>query len=457
MSISRSESYLCFALILVCHAGPSYAQVDCQSEFYPGRVLVRFKPNTAMSAKTNVHRSAGSSRTIRSFRKIDGLELVEVAVGHERAAAELYKRNTSVLYAEPDYLLHLQEEPHFGKQWGLSNSGNEITGCTGCPDPGTVNADIDAKEAWSIWTGDPDFLIGVVDTGVNFNHADLQANIWHNPGEIGLDALNRNKSTNGEDDDGNGCIDDVHGCNFFANPPNGDVMDTNSHGTHVAGIIAGKGDNNTGISGVNWHAKIVALKIGLPGTNCSAASDAIQAMDYCIANNIQLTNHSWGGTGSCTGLCDSFATANSQITGGHLAVVSAGNVTIDTPFPNNDSVPMYPASCSSGSIIAVASIDNDAVIASTSHYGATSVDVGAPGVNIYSTVLSNDYDFKSGTSMAAPHVTGLVALLWSRTEWSSSQVKARVLETVTPIRSLHQFGDTPVFTQGMINAYRALA
>jgi subtilisin family serine protease len=209
---------------------------------------VRFRPGTTRATKEDAHNGAGSLRTIREFHAVSGLMLVEVPDGRVDEAIEAYRRNPAVLYAEPDCMVcadTIPNDPDFGLLWGLHNTGQTVN-----DDPGTPGADIRAVGAWDYWTGDPDFRIAVIDTGVDYTHPDLAANIWTNQAELNGEP--------GVDDDGNGYVDDIHGYDFYDN--DGDPMDEYGHGTHVSGTIGGVANNSEGVAGVNWDCKIVALR-----------------------------------------------------------------------------------------------------------------------------------------------------------------------------------------------------
>jgi subtilisin family serine protease len=233
----------------------------------------------------NAHKLARSLQTIKAYRAVSDLMLVEVLEGKVNEAVEAYREDPSVLYAEPDYLVYATiapDDPDFGFLWGLHNSGQTIEG-----DPGTPDADIDADRAWTFWTGDPDFRIAVIDTGIDYTHPDLAANIWANPDEaagdangdgcpgvcgvdddgdglIDEDSMGRQPGEYGyvndlpDDDDENGYADDIHGYDFHYDDP--DPADDDTHGSHVAGTIGAVGDNGLGVVGVNWQCKLVALK-----------------------------------------------------------------------------------------------------------------------------------------------------------------------------------------------------
>ena len=216
--------------------------------FYPERLLVRFKPTAGRSTRHAIHEAAQAKSVLREYHVVDGLQLVQVSKDQRADALAVYQSHPEVLYAEPDYYVYPDEIPNdtdFGLLWGLHNTGQTVNG-----DPGTPGADINALEAWDFWTGDPDFRIAVIDTGVDYNHPDLEANIWTNPDEI---------PGNWRDDDGNGYRDDVHGYDFFEE--DGDPMPIDYHGSHVAGTIGAVADNALGVAGVNRQCNIVALKI----------------------------------------------------------------------------------------------------------------------------------------------------------------------------------------------------
>lgn len=215
---------------------------------HPSRLLVRFRPGVTRAAKEEAHEAGRGLRTLEEYHAVSDLMLVEVPEGTVDKAVAAYRKNPNVLYAEPDCLLCVDDipnDPDFGLLWGLQNTGQTVV-----DKPGTPGSDIQAVQAWDYWAGDPDFRIAVIDTGVDYTHPDLAANIWTNELEL-----------NGQpdvDDDGNGYIDDIHGYDFYDD--DGDPMDESGHGTHVSGTIGGVGDNNKGVVGVNWDCRIVALR-----------------------------------------------------------------------------------------------------------------------------------------------------------------------------------------------------
>jgi hypothetical protein len=283
--------------------------------------------------------------------------------------------------------------------------------------------------------------VAVIDTGIDFNHPDLQGNIWVNPGEIANDGI---------DNDGNGYIDDVRGWNFVTNTNN--PQDGNGHGTHVAGTIAAKGNNGIGVAGVAWNAKIVPLKF-LSDTGSGTTANAIKAIDYCTANGIKLSNNSWGG-----GLFDSLLLQAITNAGAadHLFIAAAGNSAL-----NIDVDLSYPASYNLSNMVNVASTTNTGALSTFSNFGVATVQVAAPGSNVFSTwpvaltVLGqpNGYNSISGTSMAAPHVTGLAALLRGKMpSWTATQVRSAILGSTKPLTALAG----RIGREGIISAYNAL-
>jgi subtilisin family serine protease/PKD repeat protein len=309
-----------------------------------------------------------------------------------KAALEKLKNHPAVAYAEPNYLVNAEVTPNdsrFDELWALNNTGQ-----TG----GLTDADIDASEAWDISTGSSDVVVGVIDTGVDYNHPDLAANAWVNPGEIADDGI---------DNDNNGYIDDVHGINAITN--SGDPMDDAGHGSHVSGTIGATGNNNEGVVGVNHHVAIAGCKF-LDAAGSGTTADALKCMDYMVALknngiNVRVLNNSWGGGGSSQAMIDAI---NASQTADILFVAAAGNSAVD-----NDSNPHYPSSYNHDSVLSIASTTDSDDMSGFSQWGLTSVDLGAPGSAILSTIPGGGYDSFSGTSMATPHVAGVAALVLS--------------------------------------------
>ena len=324
------------------------------------------------------------------------------------------------------------DDPQFPDLWGLNNTGQ-----TG----GTPDADIDAPEAWAITTGSSSTIIAVVDTGAQVGpgfsgsvgtHPDLAGNLWVNPDEV---------PGNGIDDDGNGFVDDIHGWNFLDNASWLFFSEAeDDHGTHVAGTIGAQGNNGIGVTGVTWDAQVMILKF--LGPSGGFTSDAIMAIQYATDEGARVINASWGGGGFSLALKSAIEAC------GCLFVAAAGNSNVDT-----DSSAHYPSSYDSPNLVAVAATDHNDQKASFSNYGATTVDLGAPGLSIISTLPMSTYGAFSGTSMAAPHVSGAAALVYSQSpSLTAVQVKDQVLGSVDPIPALSGI----TVTGGRLNVANAL-
>jgi subtilisin family serine protease/PKD repeat protein len=393
-----------------------------EPEYVAGQLIVKFKDTREPSTDFR------KKYAIDSAKKLTKQSLYVLTTKQDlKKLIPLVSQNPSVEYAEPNYILHVQgfpNDPKFPQQWSLNNTG--ISG-----------ADIDAPEAWDA-THDSDVAVGIIDTGIDYTHPDLVENIWKNPGEI---------VGNGIDDDDNGYVDDVYGWDFVNEDNN--PYDDHGHGTHVAGIIGASGNNGIGITGIAWNVKVAALKfLNFNGTGTT--EDAIEAIQYANVTGFKITNNSWGGSVFSQSLYDAIYGTHVQ---GNLFIAAAGN-----QGANMDLTPAYPGAYDLPNIISVASTDSNDGKASNSNYGQTSVDLGAPGVGIYSTVPipgcvlcdPTGYKVLNGTSMAAPHVSGFAALLWSRDSGASNlEIKNFILSTTDPINSLE--GKT--VTGGRLNIY----
>lgn len=315
-------------------------------------------------------------------------------------------------------------------QYALNNIGQN---------EGTNDADIDTIEAWDVTTGSSSVVTAVIDSGIDLTHPDLAANLWTNPGEIAGDNL---------DNDNNGYIDDVNGWDFVNNDKL--PLDDHGHGTHVAGIIGARGNNNLGIAGVNWNASLMALKF-LDENNVGSVADAAEAINYAtmmrtrVTNpvNIRVINASWGGSGVNSDVLRMAieASAAADI----LFVAAAGNGDVFGRGQNIEAVPFFPASFTTANIISVAATDRNDQLAAFSNFGATSVDIAAPGVSIWSTDLPvnipTDGDgftnTRSGTSMAAPYVAGVASLIWSASPTATvAEVRQAILAGGDPLANL---------------------
>jgi subtilisin family serine protease len=393
----------------------------------PGEVIVKYSAGVPAAMRSLVLTSVPGTLPVSDFDFIDA-QLVRVNGMSTADAIAALRQNPNVVYAEPNYILRAYatpNDPRFAELYGMRNTGQ-----TG----GTAGADIRATSAWDIFTGDPNLKIGVIDTGVDYTHPDLVNNVWTNPGEI---------PGNGIDDDGNGYIDDVHGYDFVNN--DGDPMDDHYHGTHCSGTIAGEGDNGIGVAGVNWHAKIVGIKF-LDASGSGSTAAAISGIQYAIAVGCRLTSNSWGGGGVSQALEDAINAAGAA---GQLFVCAAGNA-----GSNIDATPSYPASYASQYIISVAATDHNDGLASFSNYGLTSVDLGAPGVDILSCQPGGQYQLLSGTSMATPHVAGACGLAWGRFPSATNlQIKQLIMSKADPIPSL----TGKCVTGARLNVFMAIA
>ncbi|HJQ97500.1 MAG TPA: S8 family peptidase, partial [Candidatus Polarisedimenticolaceae bacterium] len=349
-----------------------------------GRVLVKFKPHLSDAAIAALNASLGS-RISGSFRHAPDLKLVSLPRGMSvTEGVRWFAHRPEVVRAEPDAIFEIDVVPidaRFGDQWGLHNVGQ---------DNGLADFDVDAPEAWDLISASPTVVIGSIDTGVQLNHMDLSS-VWTNPGE---------QPGNGIDDDGNGYVDDLNGYDFFNH--DGGPWDDNAHGTHVMGIAAASGNNGIGVAGVTWNAKVMALKVCNACGQCPCSA-IVPAVDYATDMGARVTNNSYGGTFQCAGLDEAIGRAEAA---GVLFVAAAGNSSSD-----NDQTHVFPAGFDHDNIIAVAATARDGTLAAFSNYGATTVDLGAPGQAIWSTIPDKTFGIMSGTSMAAPFVTGAIALL----------------------------------------------
>ncbi len=422
-------------------------------EFDKSTILVRFQASAAKSARDALCDSVGGV-VEHEYSLVPNLICLRINVSVAEALSAFQARPDLVQYAEPNRYLQAVATPndhlYSSLQWGAINTGQIIDiSWTPVPVPGfdqtgTPGADANLEAAWDITTGDADFVIAVIDTGIDHNHLDLDPNIWENPGETGVDGMGNLMSTNGIDDDSNGYIDDVRGWDFV-NDDNDTTGDNPFHGSHVAGILGAAGNNGIGIAGVNWRCKIMPLQF-LDATGFGLCSDAARAIEYACDKGVKVSNNSYGDPNVDQSLLDAVTAARDM---GHLFVAASGN--------NGNSLPFYPASFDLDNIISVAAVDNLDQLAGFSNFGATSVDLGAPGVGVPSTVNQNGqmtFESLQGTSMASPQVAGAAALLWSAMPgWTFTQVRSQILSTVRPIPALV---DVTV-TEGTLDVGAALA
>jgi subtilisin family serine protease len=392
-----------------------------------GTVLVGYHAWVADARAAQVEQEEGAERSDVVGNRT---HVLRVPTGEVATRIAALKRRAEVRYAEPNYILHadvVPNDPQFGQLWGLRNTGQVVNGTAG-----TAGADIKAEPAWSVTTGSASVVVGVVDTGIDYTHPDLAANVWSNPGGIG------------------GCAAGTHGYNAIRRTC--DPMDDNNHGSHVSGTIGAVGNNGVGVAGVNWTTRLMGLKfLGANGSGTTA--DAITAIDFAVQAkiagvNVRVLNNSWGGGGFSQALLDEINKAGAN---GILFVAAAGNSSA-----NNDVSPHYPSSYGTANEIAVAATDQNDGLASFSNYGPRSVDLGAPGTNILSTITGAQYAYFNGTSMATPHVVGAAALILSAPGQSGltvAQLKSAILTNVDLLPSLAGL----TATGGRLNVCKAIA
>jgi subtilisin family serine protease len=412
--------------------------------FVPGEILVQFKSNMTEQSAENALDSINGEvlENIRTAAKMYESEdkrgdLVLARFQPDIAMSDAIsrlKQNPNVDFAEPNWIYTHQavsNDPYYtnGSLWGMYGDGTSPVNQYGSQ----------AGEAWAAGhTGSSSVYVGVIDEGIQFDHPDLSGQVWTNPFD----------PVDGVDNDGNGYVDDTHGWDFdgddnsiYDGSTQGKLDD---HGTHVSGTIGAK-SNGTGVVGVNWNVTLISGKF--LGRNGGTTADAIKAVDYFTdlktrhGLNIVATNNSWGGGGFSQGLLDAI---NRGGDAGILFVAAAGNGGRDGVGDNNDSTASYPSNyqCTSNGksydcVIAVAAITSSGAKSSFSNYGATTVDIGAPGSGIYSTTAYNTYSSYSGTSMATPHVTGAAALYAStHSGASAATIKNAILSSAVPTSSL---------------------
>ncbi len=392
-----------------------------KSDYVKGEILVKYKSSAINLKKSSGRAQADKFESGQGLKKLSEFKNMNVRLlKSNKSTSDMVKElksDPSVDYAEPDYTRHLDTDPNdafFGLQWALNNSGQAVNGKTG-----TAGDDIKAPTAWSAENSSAySVIVADIDTGVNYNHQDLSANMW----------------------DGTNCVDenDVlisggcpnHGWNYATNYPIGDndPMDTDGHGTFVAGIIAGDANNATGVSGVSYynHIKLMPVEFGL-----DVASE-IEAIDFAKNNGAKVINASFGGS--------SYSQAEKDAIDAFpgIFVASAGNNGTD-----NDATPVYPASYGSSNIISVASTDQNDNLSSFSDYGAVSVDIAAPGENIISTYYNptspsnTSYGYGDGTSFAAPYVSGVAAVLFGQfPNFTTTDLKNQILDTGETVANL---------------------
>ena len=402
-------------------------------------VLVKFKSGVSQDAIDALSARFNDQIEDRIENAPGWIAIDDLDDASPAATVREYLLLPEVEYAEENFEINLTEavdssivpvfphDPQFIEQWALQNSGQR---------GGKEGADISAPLAWATTTGSEEVVVAVLDTGVDYNHEDLKPNMWTRPA-----------SMEAYQDADLGSVDDEYGFNAVENAS--DPMDDNGHGTHCAGIIGAEGENDLGIAGVNWKVRIMPLKFMNAGGS-GTTKDAIEAINYAINRkkagvNVRIISASWGSTQRSRALEDVIRKAYEADI---LFVAAAGNSSV-----SNDRTPHFPSSYNVPNVVSVAALDRNDQLAKFSNWGAKSVAIGAPGVDILSTWLGNAYEEKSGTSMATPVVAGVAALIVAEHQGMSvDDVRKKLLASTDPIVALK--GKT--VTGGRINAAKAL-
>lgn len=395
-------------------------QASRESKAVPGQYIVRLKTHGASSMRASSLEKIFGGAVVDRLR--DDMFLVQRDPSESAPKAlSVLRANDLVASASLNEIVSIHRAPsdsEYSKLWGMNNAGGPDTNGV----RGLKGVDIGAEKAWDKTTGSKDVVVAIIDTGVDFKIPDLAGNAWTNQVEAAGKA--------GVDDDANGYVDDIHGYNFVANK--GDSTDDNGHGSHCAGTIGGRGDDGRGVAGVNWNVSIMAVKF-LDDKGGGTLAGAIKAIDYARKNGAKILSNSWGGGAFNQALFDVIQDTQKA---GQLFVAAAGNDGND-----NDANPAYPASFKIDNIVSVAALDQRGELADFSNYGATSVNIAAPGVDIYSTVPStidpSGFEYMSGTSMATPHVSGAAALILADSpNLTYQELKARLYAGARPLHSL---------------------
>ncbi len=428
----KQAFFVLVALILILFSLHAFTQEN--HPYKEGEILVRYLSSVSETDQINMLSQVGGEIKDQDFL-VPNLKLIKLEKGQTvEEAVKQFEQLPGVIYAVPNHYVSIEagifpprpepnpdptpdpfSDPLFDRSYGIHK--------------------IDSLKAWTQFsTGNRSIVVAVIDTGIDYTHEDLAANMWKNPKEI---------EGNGIDDDNNGFIDDIYGWNFVGN--NNNPFDDNRHGTHVSGTIGAIAGNGLGTIGVSPKVSIMACKF-LSKDGFGSVDAAMKAITYAVANGAKVLNNSWGGGSFSQALLDTIKAAERS---GVLFVAAAGNSGKD-----NDTAPMYPASYDAPNIISVAATDALDQRASFSNFGKTTVDLGAPGVAVFSTFPGNLYGNLSGTSMATPHVTGAVALIWAyKPTLTVYDLKDLMLNTVDHVDSLK---DVTV-SGGRLNVYNAMA
>jgi subtilisin family serine protease len=429
---------------------PVTSRTDLRTGTNEAEVLVRFRTGVDLDAIKRIAASK-NDRMVDEIESVSGLVAIDDLdnADAESVARQYSALGSEVAYAEPNTIIQLGDpvlgsksvdidsnqfdadhpnDPQFGDQWALNNLGQN---------GGKSRADIDALKAWAKTRGSADVVVAVLDSGVDYTHVDLRANMWLRPDTVPQYF-----------DDELGGFDDLHG--FAIDPTLSDPMDDNGHGTHCAGVIGAEGNNGEGIAGINWNIEIMPLKfLGRGGFGSTKA--AIEAINYAIDRkkngvNLRVISASWGSTSRSKALEDTIRAAGDA---GILFVAAAGNNSTD-----NDKRPHYPSNYDLPNVISVAALDRADQLTSFSNFGAKTVHIAAPGKDILSTWLNDEYREASGTSMATPQVSGVAALIVAAdSRITVAKLRERLLATVDRLPSL----EGKVASGGRLCASRALA
>ncbi|HEV8483652.1 MAG TPA: S8 family peptidase [Blastocatellia bacterium] len=445
------KRYVCLLIPLV-FSGLSMSRTVASNDlprakerYAPGEVLIKLKDSRAglhdvMRIVEDIAPQHGRIEAL-SAKPVEGAYLVRF--DKRRSVEETIgslAADPRIEFAEPNFICSpadtVPNDPFFEFMWGLNNFGPDFVGKPG--------ADVGVLKAWDITTGNRDIVVAVLDTGVDLSHPDLEANAWTNPGET---------AGNGIDDDRNGYIDDVRGWNFLDD--NNRVYqdpEIDGHGTHVAGTVGAVGNNELGVTGVAWNVQVMALKFLDGKENRGFISNAIKAIDYAMDQkrrgvDLRVINASWVSPYKSHALRDAIRAAGEA---GILFVCAAGNEGFDI-----DEDPIYPGAYADElpALLPVAALDRNDRIEPYSNYGFHTVSVGAPGTSVLGLAPEGQYVERSGTSMAAPHVSGVAVLVWSHEpSLTPTQVKQRIISTAEPVPQLGAY----CAGSGRVNAYNAL-